>query len=83
MKTIKLLLVSLLAMLGLAAEAQKHVAFYKEGQVVTEYNTNELDSIIYCPAPIFNGDFYYYWGPAATSTRPNTEAELKAINIML
>ncbi|MCQ2293515.1 MAG: hypothetical protein MJZ54_05730 [Bacteroidaceae bacterium] len=46
MKTIKLLLVSLLAMLGLAAEAQQ-VVVYKKDKTVETFKPEEADSVVY------------------------------------
>lgn len=54
MKTIKLLLVSLFMMLGLAAQAQQVVITKTDGTVEV-FQPNEVDSVIYKPA------VKYYW----------------------
>ena len=70
MKTLKLILLALLMMAGLAANAQT-IQIYKDGVVVKEYDAAAVDSVIYKPAEA-QPRYYYYAGWEC----PTTETEL-------
>lgn len=60
MKTIKLILTTLLFLASFAAEAQ-NVVIYKDGNIVREYTAEQVDSVVYVPATE-RRKFYYYLG---------------------
>lgn len=72
MKTIKFLLVSLFMMLGLAAQAQQ-VVINKTDGTVDVFQLNEVDSVVYKPAP----KYYYYAGWEC----PTNEDDLKRLAV--
>lgn len=72
MKTIKFLLVSLFMMLGLAAQAQQ-VVINKTDGTVDVFQLNEVDSVVYKPAP----KYYYYIGWEC----PTNEDDLKRLAV--
>lgn len=59
MKTIKLILTTLLFLASFAAEAQ-NVVIYKDGNIVREYTAEQVDSVVYVPAKEVK--YYYYVG---------------------
>lgn len=70
MKTIKLILTAILLMVAYVANAQT-IQVYKDGAVVKEYSSAEVDSVVYKPAAAAPR-YYYYAG----WTKPNSETEL-------
>lgn len=60
MKTLKLILTAILLMMAYVANAQT-IQFYKDGAVVKEYSSAEVDSVVYKPAAA-EPRFYYYAG---------------------
>lgn len=70
MKPLKLLLTTILLMMAYVANAQT-IQVYKDGAVVKEYSSAEVDSVVYKPAAA-QPRYYYYTG----WTKPESEADL-------
>lgn len=60
MKTLKLILTAILLMVAYMANAQT-IQIYKNGAVVKEYSSAEVDSVVYKPAAA-QPRYYYYAG---------------------
>lgn len=60
MKALKLLLLTLFAALGLAAQAQT-IEFYKDGQVIDSFSAAQVDSVVYKQVAA-TPKYYYYVG---------------------
>lgn len=72
MKTIRILLFTLLFLSSFAAEAQ-NVVLYKKGYIVKQYTAEQVDSVVYVPAK--EAKCYYYVG----TEKPTTDAEIEAL----
>ena len=74
MKTIKLILTTLLFLASFAAEAQ-NVVIYKDGNIVKEYTAEQVDSVVYVPAKEVK--YYYYVG----TEKPTTDSDIETNGI--
>lgn len=74
MKHLKLSLLIATAIISLTSYAQ-NVIIYKNGEIIDDICSYEIDSLAYIESPVPEGEYLYYIGPY--SERPQTETALK------
>ena len=72
MKAFKLLLLTLFAALGLAAQAQT-IEVYKDGQVIDTFSATQVDSVVYKQVAAIP-KYYYYVG----TVKPTADSDIEA-----
>lgn len=77
MKTLKLLFTAILLMVAHMANAQT-IQIYKDGAVVKEYSSAEVDSVVYKPAAA--QPRYYYYAGWTKPSESNLEELAKSVN---
>lgn len=72
MKAFKLLLLTLFAALGFAAQAQT-IKVYKDGQVIDTFSAVQVDSVVYKQVAA-TPKYYYYVG----TVKPTADSDIEA-----